>query len=1216
MKLTFSQTFRVCVLAALIAPLAADALAQRREDLPDFLFNPAYQSSRTYEKKAVMDGNEVAITFFNYGLLGGIGEVRGNWPKGSDDFYVGDVQPVIVMEVPVDLNGDARPDTLVRHAVTNRSPRAGQNGPPGNSSVFWGFEAKPGFASNRVREDTGERNEKVALSTDPATWPDVWPDQPTWINPATGRVDWNGFFGRGIRNADLETYFWTDDQNNLELFNRYGFIPDSTDKSRRGTGLAMKVRGLQWSQFLAQDAIFWLYEVTNTSTVTYPRVAVGLTVGTLAGGDGDSQDDLAFFDQNNRIVYSYDFDNSGNQRQPVGYAGYGFLESPGDARNGIDDDGDGDPFTELGRDIAGRAYVDARLVGTGNVFTQADFLPRTLNPGDPIVLIDDETMARTIIYMGNSPMTVVSQGITYNLTPGMTLEEKKVLLRGQIETVEVTEKNLIDEDLDGLIDEDVNLHFERRAQEFSGGIKVLPALRYKDYVGFARATQGRTATEQDSLDAGLLNPMIDEARDDGIDNDNDWSATTDDVGADGVAGTGDRGEGDGVPTAGEPNFDALDVDESDQVGLTSFFYFTPPGGIRMSDDERLWEAMSPGFFTTNAELQAQQSGGGVDGDFIFSSGYFRLEPGETVRFTMAMVFGNDLPDITNNAQTIQEIYDRNYQFARPPERPTLRAVPGDKRVTLYWDSEAEESIDPILGRDFEGYRIYKSTDPFFKDPAVITDATGNAALMKPFQQFDLNNNIEGFWPAYATPDYSGAATAQDSIEVLNRYIDSISRLTGRVRGTSFFVGENTGLRHAFVDTLVDNGRRYYYAITAYDRGNADFFPAENNIAVSVSEDGTVITGTNVVEVIPNAPVLGYEAGRLDAPVSQSSGAATGDVFVEVLDPRELQEGARYTIVFDGGSALAATNFRVVNAQGQTVVDTTPLGRSESIVFDGLRATFRNDRVRLNPDSTGYATPVEGRITLFVQSPFNVSQWRYSGQVVPFDYQIRFGEAGTSLGGFQLGTRGPNATAVSTTFSIFNTTLNRPASFVFFEPAASQNGSFDAVGELIFIYEEVEGVQQPVVAIRFDGTGTFPQAGARYNISTYKPFSPRDQYTFTVRGAQVNQDTAREQLDRIRAVPNPYVVSANWERSLPPTITSGRGERRMDFTHLPKGSTVRIYTVRGELLRELHHDGADDDGTVSWDLRTRENLEVAYGVYFYHVQAPGVGEKQGKLAIIK
>ena len=31
----------------------------------------------------------------------------------------------------------------------------------------------------------------------------------------------------------------------------------------------------------------------------------------------------------------------------------------------------------------------------------------------------------------------------------------------------------------------------------------------------------------------------------------------------------DEGEGDGLPTDGEPNFDKTDKDESDQIGLTA-----------------------------------------------------------------------------------------------------------------------------------------------------------------------------------------------------------------------------------------------------------------------------------------------------------------------------------------------------------------------------------------------------------------------------------------------------------------------------------------------------------------------------------------------------------------------------------------------------------------------------------------------------------------------
>src|SRR5690606_28590549 len=305
-----SRRLRLGAVALALAMGAASAVqAQGRYGLPDFLFDPAYYASRIHEKKAVMDGNEVALSFFNYGLLGGTGEIRGNWPKGSDDFYIGDVLPVVAVEVPVDTDGDGVPDSFVYNTVTTRGPRAGADGPPGQPGVFWGFEAKPGFAADLLLDPdceaanpgSGGRNDRPALSTDPCTWPDAWPDQPTWRDPATGGADWNGYFGRDQFQADLETYFWMDDHNDHEVTDPQGFgvqsfVADTLRPERGGLGLEMKVRGLQWSQFLAQDAIFWLYEVTNTSTTTYPRIAVGLTVGTLSGGDGDSQDDLAFFD--------------------------------------------------------------------------------------------------------------------------------------------------------------------------------------------------------------------------------------------------------------------------------------------------------------------------------------------------------------------------------------------------------------------------------------------------------------------------------------------------------------------------------------------------------------------------------------------------------------------------------------------------------------------------------------------------------------------------------------------------------------------------------------------------------------------------------------------------------------------------------------------------------------------------------------------------------
>ena len=40
------------------------------------------------------------------------------------------------------------------------------------------------------------------------------------------------------------------------------------------------------------------------------------------------------------------------------------------------------------------------------------------------------------------------------------------------------------------------------------------------------------------------------------------------------------------------------------------------------------------------------------------------------------------------------------------------------------------------------------------------------------------------------------------------------------------------------------------------------------------------------------------------------------------------------------------------------------------------------------------------------------------------------------------------------------------------------------------------------------------------------------------------------------------------------------------------------------------------GDVFWNLRSDENIDVAYGVYVYVVEAPNIGTKIGKFALIK
>ncbi|PIP12645.1 MAG: hypothetical protein COX49_04475, partial [bacterium (Candidatus Stahlbacteria) CG23_combo_of_CG06-09_8_20_14_all_40_9] len=63
-------------------------------------------------------------------------------------------------------------------------------------------------------------------------------------------------------------------------------------------------------------------------------------------------------------------------------------------------------------------------------------------------------------------------------------------------------------------------------------------------------------------------------------------------------------------------------------------------------------------------------------------------------------------------------------------------------------------------------------------------------------------------------------------------------------------------------------------------------------------------------------------------------------------------------------------------------------------------------------------------------------------------------------------------------------------------------------------------------------------------------------------------------------------------------------------------TIRIYTVRGNLVKTIEHESRMKDGAESWNLVSKDGMDIAYGLYIYHIDAPDIGEKIGKFAVIK
>ncbi len=151
---------------------------------------------------------------------------------------------------------------------------------------------------------------------------------------------------------------------------------------------------------------------------------------------------------------------------------------------------------------------------------------------------------------------------------------------------------------------------------------------------------------------------------------------------------------------------------------------------------------------------------------------------------------------------------------------------------------------------------------------------------------------------------------------------------------------------------------------------------------------------------------------------------------------------------------------------------------------------------------------------------------------------------------------------------------------------------------------------------FGDNSKLPKAGDTYRITFKRPFFATDTISFTVVAYDsLDKQGLKNSMQNIRVVPNPYVATNAMEPSVANWYLNQR--RRLLFTNLPAECTIRIYTVSGVLVDVIEVHNPTDNGTAHWDMLTKENLEIAAGMYIYHVQSRYTkDEKVGKFAVIK
>ncbi len=496
---------------------------------------------------------------------------------------------------------------------------------------------------------------------------------------------------------------------------------------------------------------------------------------------------------------------------------------------------------------------------------------------------------------------------------------------------------------------------------------------------------------------------------------------------------------------------------------------------------------------------------GADVVSFMGSGPYRLAPRDTLRFITAWVAAGSVADMDQITVNAYKLLAQGFVTSKPPEAPTVTAVPGDRKVLLAWDNGAERSRDIFTNAvNFEGYHLYKSVDKG-----------------QHWDQIDRN----------------AVAAGPDPVPLA-----SYDRIDG--------IGKETGLQYSYIDSNVTNGFEYWYSVTGYTGPDAD----------------------NVV---------------LESPLGR-----TGDVNVGVAVPRSTASArvpVGTTPVLRTGNGTANVTFRI------NALDIPPAGGRVYDVSFAPAATLEQGNPRLTMqvsiDSIGPRTSEKFSLAFSSPSQFVMRNLTEQTVIIP---------SGTFTSGTPILFEGVRLTLTVASASLADLPKQGDSLVVCLGVKVDATGQQNVLPLQPFDYGTAYATSNGIVfsVLRAD---TLAQS-----VITY-----RDHFRFSTTPAQVSANPTAIDLDRIKVVPNPYLVSSRYEEEF--GILRKEPIRQLKFNNLPARCTIYIFSVVGEKIKTLDHNS--DNGTETWDMRTSGNREIAPGVYVYLVKTD-TAQKIGRFAVIK
>lgn len=282
------------------------------------------------------------------------------------------------------------------------------------------------------------------------------------------------------------------------------------------------------------------------------------------------------------------------------------------------------------------------------------------------------------------------------------------------------------------------------------------------------------------------------------------------------------------------------------------------------NDQPCWNATNATNSNCGSRSYVDQlNQAGNRSDLVSVGPFLDFSPGDKVKVSYAFIFGKKKedgnPNSENNkiqqstflanaswAQTAYSGEDVNFNgqldagedidgdgkltrfiLPAPPEIPNTKVVTSDNKIEIYWDKNAEESIDPISQlKDFEGYRLYMTKLGF-----DVTNVPSLQRDLVKIGEYDIANNGFNYETGFAKVKLDQPAT---------------------------FEGDDTDYEYKFTVNNVLNGWQYAISVTAFDRGNEESnleslesSPLANNFRAFAGKPVNENLSTNAPFAYPN-----------------------------------------------------------------------------------------------------------------------------------------------------------------------------------------------------------------------------------------------------------------------------------------------------------------------------------------------------------------------------